>query len=66
MNPLGISYGTMNGSNDTMAKEALMGAQEAGAEIELIDAVILNIRHCTGCKTCVRRTSSAGKAASAY
>ena len=66
MNPLGIPYGTMNGSNDTMAKEALMGAQEAGAEIELIDAVILNIRHCTGCKTCVRRTSSAGKAASAY
>lgn len=43
----------MNGSSDTMVKEALMGAQEAGAEIEFINATVLNIKHCTGCKSCV-------------
>ena len=32
----GISHGTMNGSNDTMGKEALMGEQEVSAEIEFI------------------------------
>lgn len=53
MKILGISYGTLNGGNDTMVKEALMGAQEAGAEIEFINASILNIHHCTGCKSCV-------------
>ena len=32
MKILGISSGTLNGSNDSMCKEGLMGAQEAGAE----------------------------------
>lgn len=53
MKILGISYGTLNGGNDTMVKEALMGAQEVGAEIEFINANTLNIKHCTGCKACV-------------
>ena len=37
MKILGVSYGTPNGGNDTMVKEALMGAQETGAEIEMDD-----------------------------
>lgn len=53
MKILGVSYGTLNGGNDTMVKEALMGAQEMGAEIEFINATILDIKHCTGCKACV-------------
>ena len=53
MKILGISYGTLNGGNDTMVKEALMGAQEVGAEIEFINVNTLNIKHCTGCKACV-------------
>lgn len=53
MKILGISYGTPNGGNDTMVKEALMGAQEVGAEIEFINVNTLNILHCTGCKACV-------------
>ena len=53
MKILGVSYGTPNGGNDTMVKEALMGAKEAGAEIEFINATKLNIQHCTGCKACV-------------
>lgn len=54
MKILGISSGTLNGSNDAMCKEALMGAQEAGAEIEFINVHKLNIRHCTGCIACVK------------
>ena len=53
MKILGLSCGTLNGSNDTMCKEALMAAQEAGAEIEFINLHQLNIKHCTGCKACV-------------
>ncbi len=54
MKILGISYGTKNGNNDAMCKEALMGAQEAGAEIEFIQMQSLVIKHCTGCIACVK------------
>ena len=53
MKILGISGGMPNGSNDSMCKEALMGAKETGAEIEFINLNTLNIQHCTGCKACV-------------
>jgi len=53
MKVLGISAGTLNGSNDAMCKEALMAAKEAGAEVEFINLHKLNIKHCTGCKACV-------------
>ena len=53
MKVLGISAGTLNGSNDAMCKEALMAAQEAGAEVEFINLHKLDIKHCTGCKACV-------------
>lgn len=52
MKILGISLGTPNGSNDSMCKEALMGAQEMGAEVEFIHATDLDIKHCTGCCAC--------------
>ena len=51
---LGISFGTRNGNNDSICKEALKGAREQGAEIEFIRAQDLDIRHCTGCITCVK------------
>lgn len=53
MKILGISGGTPNGNNDAMCKQALMGAQEVGAEIEFINLNKLDIKHCTGCKSCV-------------
>ena len=53
MKVLGISAGTKNGSNDAMCKQALMGAQELGAEIEFIRVLDLDIKHCTGCIGCV-------------
>jgi multimeric flavodoxin WrbA len=53
MKILGISGGTKNGNNDAMCKEALMGAKEAGAEVEFIRLMDLDIKHCTGCTACV-------------
>lgn len=53
MKILGISFGTKNGNNDAACKEALMGAKEAGAEIEFIQMQNLHIEHCTGCTACV-------------
>jgi multimeric flavodoxin WrbA len=53
MKVLGISAGTKDGSNDSLVKEALMGAREAGAEIEFIRLFDLDIKHCTGCISCV-------------
>ncbi|MGD9210031.1 MAG: flavodoxin family protein [Desulfobacteraceae bacterium] len=53
MKILGISSGTKNGNNDSMCKEALMGAKETGAEIEFIRLLDLDIKYCIGCVSCV-------------
>jgi hypothetical protein len=53
MKILGVSSGSKNGNNDSMCKEALMGAQETGAEIEFIRLLDLDIKYCTGCISCV-------------
>ena len=44
MKVLGLSAGTLNGANDSLCKEALMAAQEAGAEIEFINVTQLDIK----------------------
>ena len=55
---LGVSFGTKNGNNDSICKEALKGAQEAGCEVEFIRAQDLDIKHCTGCIACVKALMS--------
>ncbi len=54
MKVLGISFGTKNGTNDSMCIEALMAAKDQGAEVEFIQMSTLNIEHCTGCCACVK------------
>lgn len=60
MKILAISGGTKNGTNDAMAREALMGAQEAGAEVEFINLFNLNLKPCTGCIACTLSLMSGG------
>ena len=52
MKILGISFGTTNGSNDAMVKEALMGAKEAGAEVQFVHILDWDIKNCSGCCAC--------------
>jgi multimeric flavodoxin WrbA len=53
MKIIAISGGTKDGSNDAMAREALMGAKEEGADIEFIRLHDLELKPCTGCVACV-------------
>ena len=53
MKILGIACGRKNSNTEIMVKEALMGAEEAGAEVELIRLHDLTIKPCTGCNACV-------------
>lgn len=51
---VGVSFGTKNGNNDCVCKEVLLAAQEQGCEVEFIRASDLDIKHCTGCISCVK------------
>lgn len=55
---VGVSFGTKNGNNDCICKEVLRACQEEGCEVEFIRAMDLNIKHCTGCITCVKMLMS--------
>ncbi len=54
MKVLGISFGRLNQRSDVMVKEALFAAKAAGAEVEFINTVRLNIGHCRACDYCSR------------
>lgn len=53
MKILGLSCGRKMGNTEILIKEALMGAEEKGAEVELVRLHDLNIKPCTGCNSCV-------------
>ncbi|MBE6050456.1 MAG: flavodoxin family protein [Clostridium sp.] len=53
MKILGISCGRKMGNTEILVKEALMGAEELGAEVELVRLNDLNLKPCTGCNACV-------------
>lgn len=53
MKILGISCGRKMSNTEILVKEALMGAEEVGAEVELIRLHDLKIKPCTGCNACV-------------
>lgn len=53
MKVLGISCGRRMSNTEIMVKEALMGAEETGAEVEFVRLQDLHIKPCTGCNSCV-------------
>ena len=59
MKILGISSGGKDGNNDSMCKQALMGAKEMGAEVEFVRLLDLDLKYCTGCVACVMSLFSA-------
>ena len=54
MKVLGISFGRKNQRCDVMVKEALFAAKAAGAEVQFINTVTMNIGHCRACDYCSR------------
>ena len=54
MKVLGISFGRKNQRSDVMVKEALFAAKAAGAEVQFINTVTMNIGHCRACDYCSR------------
>ena len=54
MKVLGISFGRKNQRSDVMVKEALFAAKRAGAEVQFINTMRMNIGHCRACDYCSR------------
>lgn len=53
MKVLGLTCGRKMSNTEILVKEALMGAEEAGAEVEIVRLMDLSIKPCTGCNSCV-------------
>lgn len=54
MKVLGISFGRRDQRSDVMVKEALFAAKAAGAEVQFINTVRMDIGHCRACDYCSR------------
>lgn len=53
MQVLGLTCGRKLSNTEIVVKEALMGAEEKGAEVEIVRLMDLHIKPCTGCNACV-------------
>lgn len=53
MKVFGLTCGRKLSNTEIVVKEALMGAQEKGAEVEIVRLMDLHIKPCTGCNACV-------------
>ena len=49
---IGLSTGRVNGNCEILLKEALMASGELGIKPEIIRAMELKVRPCTGCEAC--------------
>jgi multimeric flavodoxin WrbA len=47
---IGLSCGRVSGNSEILLKEAVMGAEEIGVQSEIIRAMELRVKHCTGCE----------------
>lgn len=52
MKVLGLSFGRKMKCSEILVKEALYKAKEAGADVQFISTVNMNIQHCKGCGAC--------------
>ena len=52
MKVLGLSCGRPMSNSEVLLREALMGAEEKGAETEIIRLLNLTVKHCIGCLSC--------------
>ena len=55
MKILGLSCGRKKGNSEVLLREALLEAENHGAEVEIIRLHDLNIKPCTGCENCVTK-----------
>lgn len=53
MKVLGLTCGRKMSNTEILVKEALMGAEEMGAQVEIVRLLDLDIKPCTGCNSCV-------------
>ncbi|MEW6424517.1 MAG: flavodoxin family protein [Bacillota bacterium] len=61
MKLLAITAGRKMGNTEIVVKEALMAAQELGAEIQMINLHDFRILPCTGCESCTMKVTRGGK-----
>ena len=54
---LGISCGRTFGNSEFLLREALMGAEESGAEVEMLRLNDFDIKPCKGCLACQAKLS---------
>lgn len=52
MKILGLFSGRVNGIGEALCKQALLGAQDAGAEVEAVNIRNLHLNPCTNCNAC--------------
>ncbi|MGA2108257.1 MAG: flavodoxin family protein [Syntrophorhabdales bacterium] len=60
MKLLGLSCGRKMQNSEILLREALMGAEELGAEVSMIRLLDLDIRPCKGCMTCTMSLMNGG------
>ena len=60
MKVLGLSAGRRMGNSEILLKEALMAAEELGAEAEIIRLMDLTIKPCNGCEVCTLKRIETG------
>ena len=60
MKLLGLSYGRKMQNTEILVKEAMMAAEELGADVGMIRLLDLDVKPCTGCVNCVRSLMQGG------
>lgn len=61
MRVLGISFGRIGGNDEILVKEALLGAREEGAEVELIRFNDFKVLPCIACNYCRKKSEETGR-----